>query len=207
MKRLNKVGSWNHLIVILGQPGTGKSTYAVKRIKQLGRDGPAYMLAHDPGWRLPDDATLERHADVGSAAIGLAKAPGNIHALTVADGDSVVAFATQCAKASIDRGQGNPVAVLIDEGVATKGISPHRLSPQMAEFVATRRWLNTGMIVTAQSPLLVHYQMLGLSTEIVMFRLIDERGLRRLETIGVPPNILSSVRKLPNYHSITHKTG
>jgi hypothetical protein len=40
-----------------------------------------------------------------------------------------------------------------------------------------------------------------------MFRLIDERGLKRLGTVGVPENILKAVKQLPNYKSITFRTG
>lgn len=202
-----KSHSWNHLIVVLGQPGTGKSTYALKRAKQLGREGPAYLLAHDPGWRLPEDSALMRHTTFGEAAAGLAKFPSSVHALSVSEGESVLEFGIGCARTSAKTNHGCPVVVLLDEGVGTSGINPHRLSPRMRDFVATRRHHNVGMIVTAQSPMLMHYQMLGLSTEIVMFRLIDDRGLRRLETVGVPDNILAAVKRLPNFKSITHRTG
>lgn len=201
------IGSFNQLVVVLGQPGTGKSTYALKRTKQICRETPCYGLGHDPGFRLPDDPSLVRHPDFTSAAMGIGKHPEKIHALCVPDGDSVVAWAKKCSEASKNAGQNIPVMVLIDEGVATNGINPYRLSPLMADFVATRRWHNVGLMVTAQSPLLMHYQILGLSTEIVMFRLIDERGLRRLETIGVERKTLDMVRKLPNFQSITVKTG
>ncbi len=203
-------GSWNHLIVILGQPGTGKSTYALKKLMELCAQGPAYGLAHDPGWRLPDNPRLERHSTFGEVATGLARNPGHMHAVSVADGDAVVKFGIECAqhsKTATGANGGFPVMVLLDEGVATKGINPYRLSPQMADFVATRRHHNVGMIVTMQSPSLGHYQLLGLSTEIVMFRLIDERGLKRLETVGVPRKMLEDVKRLPNYHSITYRTG
>jgi hypothetical protein len=202
-------GSFNHLIIVLGQPGTGKSTYAFKRAKQF-ISTPAYVIAHDPGWRLPEDASLVRHRTFNEAAIGLGKLPSKVHALSTSEGEDVVGWGIEVAQASANQsktGNGCPVVVLLDEGVGTSGINPYRLSPRMRDFVATRRHHNVGLIVTAQSPLLMHYQLLGLSTEIVMFRLIDERGLARLETIGVPRNLLDAVKRLPNYKSITHVTG
>ena len=204
MKPVNR-GGWNHLIVFLGQPGTGKSTAALKRAKELGR-APSYVLAHDPGWRLPDDASLMRHASFGEAAAGLASNPGAVHALSIADGEMVVAWSIQCARASLNSGGGVPVTVLLDEGVSTSGINPYRLSPQMRDFIATRRHHNVGMIVTLQSPSLAHYQLLGLATEIVMFRTIDEKGLRRLESIGVPRATLERVKTLPDFQSVTYST-
>jgi len=192
---------WNHLIVVLGQPGTGKSTYALKRAKALCKS-PAYGLAHDPGWRLPDDDMLVRHPNFDSASQGLAQRPGAIHSLSVSDGEAVLSWGIDIAKASMEAGANCPVIVLLDEGVSTSGLNPYRMSPNLRDFIATRRHHNVGMIVTIQSPAMGHYQLLGLSTEIVMFRLIDEKGLKRLESIGVPRNTLDRVRKLPDYQNI-----
>jgi hypothetical protein len=199
-------GRFNVLIPVIGVPGCGKSTYALKRAKQIARATPAYLIVHDPGWALPEDSAIRRYASVDEATSGLAAHPRAIHALSVANGDDVVAFALRCAAASLAM-KGPPVLVLIDEGVAAYGMAPNRLSPTMANFLARRRWLNVGLIVTAQSPMLIHYQLFGLATEIVMFQTIDRSGLKRLERFSVPQAILARLPSMAPYDYVVHGTG
>ncbi len=50
--RPRALADWNHLIVVVGARGAGKSTWAVGRALELGR-APAYLLAHDPRGAIP----------------------------------------------------------------------------------------------------------------------------------------------------------
>lgn len=206
-------GEWNHAVVVLGVPGTGKSTWALQRALQLGRT-PAYVLAHDPAWRLPDKlpngrpSGIQRHETIAQVQHALATAPAGVHAVACADGGEVVRAGVQLGKASLTAGgeqRGVPVVVLLDEAVATAGASPHRLGDELRELLATRRHLHVAIIITAQSPNLTHYAFLGLATELVVFRLVDDRSLAALERVGVPREKLSQIRALPNFRAITHR--
>lgn len=200
-----KPGAFNLLIPCVGVPNSGKTWYAYHRAKLVAKKTPAYFIVHDAGWALPDDPAILRYASTGEAANGLARHPKRVHALSVADGDEVVNFALRCAEASRAMG-GPPILLMIDEGVASEGMSAYRLSVAMKNLIARRRWLNVGLIVTAQSPMLIHYQLFALATEIVMFRTIDEQGLKRLERFGVPHDTLNRLRTLPNRECIIHTT-
>lgn len=61
--------------------------------------------------------------------------------------------------------------------------------------------------MTAQDPRYIHYSLIALCTELVIFRLRDEDSLRRLERMGVSSDELAKVRGLPDYQSITVPLG
>ncbi len=199
-------GAFNVLIPVIGVPGCGKSTYAFRRAKQIARKTPAYLIIHDPGWALPADSAIRRYASIDEATAGMVGNPKRVHTLSIADGDDVVDFALKCAAASRAM-NGPPILVMIDEGVAARGMAPSRLSPTMANFLARRRWLNVGLIVTAQSPMLIHYQLFGLATEMVLFQTIDRAGLKRLERFSVPQDILARLPTMPRFEYAFHSTG
>src|SRR6266487_312455 len=94
-------GQCNVLEVIVGVPGTGKSTYAFHRVLEIQKSMPCYIIAHDPGWRLPEHSSIMRHDDFVSGQNGLKSRPGAIHAMTIADGQKVVDWAIACAQVSL----------------------------------------------------------------------------------------------------------
>lgn len=213
-----KVGDFNHAIIVLGVPTTGKSDYALRRLCALGGT-PAYKLVHDPGWRVPTayhddngraiDAKLIRHKTVNDAAKALATNPGSTHAISSEDGGEVLALAERVAQISIDKhadGTGTPVVVLLDEGVATAGASPMRIDPALRRFLAGKRWKNVGLIMTAQDPRYIHYSFGTLCTEIICFRLRDENSIKRLQGLGIATDC-DSVRALPNYKHLSFPLG
>lgn len=209
-------GEFNHAIIVLGVPGCGKSTWATQRALELGRSTPAYVVAHDPGWRLPKilpdgrPTPLHRHESVASAQAALRSTPGGIHAIATADGEEVLRFGQAISKASLDANggeQGVPTVVYLDEGVGTGGASAYRLGEGLREHLALRRHLHTGLIITAQDPRLIHYAFLGLATELVIFRLNDQAALNELRRMGVPPEMVDQVAKLEKYHCVVHKLG
>lgn len=204
----------NLAVIVLGVPGTGKSTYAAGRALAEGRSIPAYIVAHDPGYRLPEtlpdgrSTEIHRHESIGAGRAALASAPTGIHSFAVADGGEVLEFGVACARASLDvngGAAGTPCIVLLDEGVGTADVNPYRLDGGMRQALATRRHQHIGIIITAQSPKLIHYATTALATEIVMFRMHDERSLRALEAQGIPRATLDKVRALENFHYIVHK--
>lgn len=71
--------------------------------------------------------------------------------------------------------------------------------------MALRRHQHTAIIITAQDPRLIHYAMVGLATELVVFQLNDESALGALSRMGMPAEDVARVRSLPKYEFIVHK--
>lgn len=202
-------GKWNHLIGAVGVPGSGKTTWAAARAMELGR--ASYVLAHDPGWRIPDtlpngkSTGIKRHESIEEARAALAKDPKGIHAIAVADSMEVINFGGEVAAASLEANKGIPVTVLMDEAVASSDADTYRLGPELRQFIALRRHKNVGLIYTGQSPEFFHKALLTQSTELAIFRL--RFGFDRLETLGFTPDEITKIKNLPNYQFVFKRLG
>lgn len=82
------IGEWNHMIGIYAPRGYGKSTEAVKIALRLQKEGPAYVIAHDAGFRVPsrthDGVSLgvRRHETLREVRAALAGPyPDGVHAV------------------------------------------------------------------------------------------------------------------------------
>jgi hypothetical protein len=202
-------GSVNVAIGVLGVPGTGKTTRATVEVLLLQREiGPVYVVAHDPGYRIPDtlpngvSTRITRHDSVEDAQEAMKANPGGIHAIATVDASDVIVYGSNLSKSSLEKNggkQGIPTVIFVDEAVSAASASPYRLGEEMRELLALRRHKHVGIVWTSQSPQLCHYQMLSLSTKLVLFRITDGRALARLEQAGVPPEITSKLSSLPDH--------
>lgn len=200
-------GTFNHFVGVLGRPGTGKSTHAVELALEIART-PAYVLAHDNGWRMPEElpngkrATIFRHEDAASALLTMRKHPAGIHAIATTDAEPVIELAKEIAANSLRQHGGKrgiPVLVAIDEVVGAGVCDPNRLSPSMKDLIAKRRHYNVGVIWTCQSARLVHNQLLTLASELRCFTLSDARDLKRLDEAGVDADAIARIRTLRKF--------
>ncbi len=212
-------GQFNHVIGVLGRPGSGKSCYATSRAVEFARQG-CYVVAHDIGDRLPDmlptgrRSGTVRHSSVDDAIKTLARDPRGIHCLSTPDASEVINLAKLIAEADMERtkqvgpsgrAMGHPVVVIIDEVVAAGICDPHKLSWEMKQLIAGRRHMNVGIIWTCQSARMVNNQLIGLSTEMVMFNLQQEMDFKKLDEAGCPPEVVAQIRALPKFQSVTHR--
>jgi hypothetical protein len=181
---------------------------------EYGRTLPAYCLAHDVNWKLPDalpsgrPSGIVRHDSLGAAQSRLATDPRGVHSISCSDAEPVISLAIRIAAESLKQNEGRcgiPAFILIDEIVSAAGASPYRFGEQMKEMLATRRHKNIGLMWTAQSPRLVNNQMMGLATEIICFRLNHKRDLDSLEEVGFTVEELDVIRALPDHHYIIHE--
>jgi hypothetical protein len=205
----------------IGVAGTGKSTEALRRAYVAAAAG-GYILAHDPGWRLPErwpdgsPTGVIHHDGIADARDALASSPAGVHAVDTADGDDVLELALVVGEASLDRARADqgdqggelyalPVILMFDEGVAAGGLDPYRLGPGIREALARRRHRHMGIIYTCQSPHQVHYQLLTQGSELYAFRNHDGRALRRLEEVGFTKAETRAIASLPDYHFVMRK--
>lgn len=202
-------GQWNVAVGVLGGPGVGKSHYAQARARQLAAAarGGCYVLAHDPTLSVRG-RDVQRHDTEAHLYAALAKTPGGIHCLDVADGRRVVAAALVVAAAAVKagrRGRAVPTLVLLDEVCAVGNMSPSYLDPVLAEAYALRRHRHIGWVFCSQRPQQAHPQIWELATEVVMFRVPSRKQLDRLEDMGIPAATLARVPALRRYEYVAHR--
>lgn len=211
-----KRGSVNVSIGAIGVPGTGKSTWALWRVRCLQAELGAYAVAHDPSYRLPDafpngkPSGIRRFNSVADARAALASDPTGVLAIATVDAGEVLKLGVETSKESLKRGgdqNATPCIVLVDEIVAAEQAGAYRLGDQFRESLALRRHQHLALVWTTQSPQLAHYQLLSLGTELALFRVTDERALKRIEQAGVPHAIVVQLPKLPDHKCIVHKFG
>jgi hypothetical protein len=205
--------SFNVCVGVLGAPGTGKSTYGLARAIEYGRKVPAYVFAHDLGYKLPDTlpggrpARLKRYERISDAARGMATDPGGVNCIATPDAGPVFEYASKYAAESLRRNNGNsgiPCIVLIDEIVSAADANAYRLGGGIKELLALRRHRNVGIIWTCQSPRLCHYQLMAMGTELVIFRLQHKKDLDAIEQAGIEPAVIDTIRTLPDHHYVVH---
>lgn len=212
-----KHGDWNICVAAFGVPGTGKSEWALRYCVELSQEHTCYVLAHDPGFRIRSkfhDGTptgVMRHDSIDSVKAQLAKDPRGVHAINVPDASEVLQFAKELAEQSLKQHpyrdgrptRGVPVLVYIDEAVSAADANPRMLGDLMRQCITGRRHWHVGIVYTCQSPWMVHYALISMSTEVVIFRVKTKRDFNRLEESGIDWAESSEWRKkikhLPNY--------
>lgn len=207
---------WNICRAYIGIPESGKTVSATAFLMELQRT-PAYVLAHDASGNLPDKLPdgrptgVLRCPTIEHAKKALASSPGAILSIQCQDAGQVIALAKQLGAASLKQGggaQGVPVVVYFDEIVNVTDANPHRANANIKEMVTQRRHNHVGIVFGTQMPQLVHYSMLTLANEMVIFRCTGDRAIKNLEQAGVPPKTARKViPTLPQYQSVTVRLG
>jgi DNA helicase HerA-like ATPase len=206
-------GAWNHAIVAIGAPGSGKSTWLVERVIALSSSAGAIVIAADPEYRIPElSPTGTRYpvarVDSRDQAIEALRAdPRRVIALTSSP-DATLSLALELAAASLAAHggrAGTPVMLLVDEAVALDGAGIYRLGDELRRVLVGRRHLHVGIAITMQEATIAHRAIVALSTEVAIFRVGDPVTIGRLRARGVPQAILDSAPTLAPHRCYVHR--
>lgn len=144
------------------------------------------------------------------AALGNARTARGIHCVPSDDAEEVISVADGVAEASLQAHGGDagyPALVLLDEVVAAGVCRPNYLSESMQHLLTMRRHKNVGVVWTCQTARLVHNQMIGLATELHIYRLTNERDLDRLRENSIPEDCIDAIRQLPDFQCVVVPMG
>lgn len=203
----------------VGAPGTGKSEWALRQVIELQRNIGCYVIAHDAMHRLPDrfhdgsETGLIRHSSETSLLVGLAKEPGRPHALNCGDATEVIEIGKRAGMASLSANGtthdgrplfGVPVVVYLDEAVMASSTNPRSIGDDLRVAITQRRGYQLGIVYTVQSPRMVHWSLLTLSTDVRIFRCAGKGDHERLEEAGVPGATCQLAATLTGHESVHH---
>jgi hypothetical protein len=210
---LVKHRTFNEVIISIGRRGCGKTEYNVDRCLDYARI-PAFVVAHDLGWKVPDvlhdgrPTYVVRHSNVEEARKAIAKDPRGFHSISTPDALAVAALAEEIAEASLEKhggDKGHPCIFYMDELVTANICNPSYLHPQMATLLAEARHRHVGIVAGIQSARLMHPQVLGLATHVQLFQVTDGKDHARLIESGIAPEIVAKLPRLGVGQSIKVK--
>lgn len=98
------IGEWNHVYLIFGLRGFGKSTYCVEEAMRIGYPSGAYIIGHSLGARFPrslpdgENVPVEFYSTIERLARGVKRHPGRIHILASGDADDVIRYARDLSR-------------------------------------------------------------------------------------------------------------
>lgn len=196
----------------LGPPRCGKTTAALVDMLDTRERFPCYLLAHDPGYAIPDKlhdgrkTNVLRHASVAELAAAVAKEPKESRALHVSmelDATSLVVYAKRLGEASMRRADPKdlsapcpPVLLLIDEVGRCKEMGAAYLGPNLEDALMRRRHNHVGLLYTSQSPRRVHHEFLGMANELHVCGPLTKGSIARVVEDGRFPE--EAAAKIPN---------
>lgn len=208
-------GTVNEAHVILGAPGTGKSTLALTIAERLAVELGAYRIASDPARYLPlryhdgQRTGVRWHETVAAARAAVARDPRGVHAVVGRDVTGVVAFAAELAAESMARWgerRAPPVVLLLDDAGVTKA-ARREFDDVLLGHLLARRHEHLALLWTVQDPYLVDRQIVSQCTDLWLGRMTDGIAMNRLRQAGVPEDELVAVPRLPNHRFLHWRPG
>lgn len=177
---------------------------------------PCYVVAHDIGWKIPyqlhDGAPthVKRYNTADEARAAINKDPRGIHAISSSDAQSVYELARELGRHSLEQNnneRGTPCVLLVDEIVSAGICDPNYLDEGFKKLLAERRHHNVAIVVTCQTPRLIHNQVLNLSTEVVLFRIKGSRDYKYLvNDCDLDDEVVSGALNFPDHEFVRIST-
>ena len=218
-----RIGEFNYCVGEIGIPGCGKSSDALNELhKRLGNH---YIVAFDPDFSLPNKlhdgrkSEVYRYETCESLLAGLDSCPRGIHAINTNVEDAINCARIVAASSIAGKQEGQkavPTILYIDEIAEASGMSHSYIKPEIRTLITGRRHKHIGILWTGQSARICHNSLLGLSTELRIYRLIDAKDYRRLSELNIiseadwkiiAPDNQTGYEGLPRFTHLSRKKG
>lgn len=202
----------------LGPPRCGKTSAALVDMLELRDQTPCYLLAHDPGYAIPDKlhtgrATgLRRHATVAELAAAVEKGDTrSLHVSMELDATPLVIYAKRLGEQSMRTADPKelaapcpPVVLLVDEVGRCKEMGAMYLGPNLEDALMRRRHNHVGLFYTSQSPRRVHHEFLGNSNALHVCGPLTRGAIARLVEDGrFPEEVAAKIPKLRQFERVS----
>lgn len=213
-----EIGSLDRVTAVIGERGTGKSTWAKLDARQFQRETGGYVIVHSPRGQIGRAPDIKMHNTLARAARSMKWGDtGYIHVVTDDSPDDVLDYARNLAFASRKRAHKDagerwhdnrpapkgllapPVLAVIDEGTALRrGMSNHEIE-ELQRFLTSARHEHVAVTLLSQAPTARSWTFLEQASRFRVFRYIHEWGLNALRAAAVPQEHLQAIRDLPKF--------
>lgn len=207
-----EIGTLDRVTAVIGERGTGKSTWAALDARVFQRDLGGVVIAHSPRGQIGRAADVRMHNTVRKAARGIRHDPGAIHVVTDDPPELVIEFARDLALAYRKRAhwdarrwfrdnrpapaglKATPVLAIIDEGTAlARGMSNAEIE-ELQRFLTSARHEHVAVTLLSQAPTARSWTFQEQASRFRVFRYMHEWGLNALRAAAVPQEELDAIR-------------
>ena len=180
---------------IFGASGTGKTTFAEKYLRGTSAE-VRFIFDREGEWahrlKMPQVGNHARMVDMLKTGWVLFE-PDSM--FSGRHEDAVEFFADWSLKVSA-RIPGRKVFVVDELQLLVSG---HQIGPHVKTIIQTGRRYGVDFVLIGQAPNLIHNAVLGQLTEVVFFRLTNERALEFPQESGMD---VEKIRNLPDWHYV-----
>jgi hypothetical protein len=213
-----EIGSLDRVTAVIGERGTGKSTWAMLDARAFQRETGGFVIVHSPRGQVGRAPDIVMHDTVKKAARGMRRDPGKIHVVTDDSPEDVIEFARALALASRKRAHRDawvkwnenrpappglrapPALAVIDEGTALKrGLSSAEIE-ELQRFLTSARHEHVAVTLLSQAPTARSWAFQEQASRFRVFRYMHEWGLNAIRAAAVPQEHLERIRELPKFH-------
>lgn len=212
-----EIGSLDRVTSVIGERGTGKSTWAMLDARVFQRETGGFVIAHSPRGQVGRAPDIMMHNTIKRAARSLRWNPGVIHVVTDDSPEDVLDYARDLAFASRKRAHRDanvrwydnrpapkglrapPVLAVIDEGTALRrGMSNSEIE-DLQRFLTSARHEHVAVTMLSQAPNARSWTFQEQSSRFRIFRYLHEWGLNAIRAAAVPQEHLQRIRDLPKF--------
>jgi hypothetical protein len=212
-----EIGALDRVTAVIGERGTGKSTWAARDARVFQRELGGFVIAHSPRGQIGAAADVAFHNTVKRAARGLKWDPGRIHVVTDDSPEDVLEYARDLAyavrkRAHRDAGKrfrdnrpapkglrAPPVLAIIDEGTYLKRGMTNTEIEELQRFLTGARHEHVAVTMLIQAPNARSWTYQEQSSRFRVFRYMHEWGLNAIRAAAVPKEALESIRDQPKF--------
>lgn len=193
---------FNERRAVLGLPGMGKTTLLAEWAEELDRR--AVVLVHDETGDFPTRAPFEQ-VRLERVRAKLREGRPGIHVVV----DASVGQFVGLVQDIVNLQARPPVVAIFDEAgmLELDEGDVAAIKKKLRTWYIRSRHLRVGICLGVQDSNLVDYKLLGMATQIAVFRLTDEYALQKLRAMQVPETVLVAVPSLPKYRYIVGQPG
>ncbi len=212
-----EIGTLDRVTSVIGERGTGKSTYAKIDSRAFQREVGGLVIGHSPNGQIGRDPDIQFHDSIEKLDKALRKRPDLQHYLASGGTpEDVVLYGRRLAEAirrdahkrAKERFSTNrpapkgllatPVLIVVDEGTHTNTAST--ASQRILEkFLTSARHEHVSFTQLIQAPTARSWTVQEQTTRFRVFRYYHEWGTNAVRAAGVPKEAMARVRDLEKF--------
>ena len=212
-----EIGTLDRVTAVVGERGTGKSTWAALDARTFQRETGGFVIAHSPKGQIGAASDVSMHNTVKKAARAMRWDPGRVHVVTDDPPELVIDYARDLAlavrkKAHRDQNvkfrdnrpapkglKAPPVLVIVDEGTHLKrGMTNHEIE-ELQKFLTSARHEHVAVTMLTQAPNARAWVYQEQASRFRIFRYLHEWGLNAIRAAAIPQEHLQAIRDLPKF--------